>query len=261
MSYHFLEGVDSRHPAINKEYNTEALMLAATGFASTDLGSLAWVKEDNSIWMLVSTSPQWVKIGPLVDFKGRFVFEDDFLDRRLNDEKWEVSYDAPDGTVELVDGDVNGVLELETGVGFAAACYLDGVIHNLRMSQNLLVTFVAKLNQTSDINVTMALYKDSNEYAQFLFGSGFTKWRCVNQGGGGETSTDTDDIDTDYHVFQIRTTNSSIDYLIDGVVVATHTTNLPSSSILRRRVQIHTVNPSAAKSMKLDLVRIEGDRI
>jgi hypothetical protein len=40
-------------------------MLAATGFAASDVGKLAWTTDSNSVWMLTAASPPtWVAINP-----------------------------------------------------------------------------------------------------------------------------------------------------------------------------------------------------
>ncbi len=74
-----------------------------------------------------------------------------------------------------------------------------------------------------------------------------------NGGSPAETTTDTGILDSaTYREFEIRATSSSVEYYIDGVLVATHTTNIPTVAI-HSRVSF-VISENAAKRMACDWI-------
>ena len=57
------QGVGEIHIPYNFTYANEAARVGATGFVTADLGKFARQTDNNSIWMLVATTPTWVQIG------------------------------------------------------------------------------------------------------------------------------------------------------------------------------------------------------
>jgi len=55
-----LQGI---HAPYQWVYAAETNRLAATGFLSTDVGKLALQQDDHSLWILTSTTPEWVAVG------------------------------------------------------------------------------------------------------------------------------------------------------------------------------------------------------
>lgn len=83
-----------------------------------------------------------------------------------------------------------------------------------------------------------------------------TNWFCVTRAAGVQTRTDTGvAVNTAFHTFSIIRTGSSVRFELDGVVVATHTTHIPSQA-LTPAIQI--INSAAAdKTIDLDYFELE----
>lgn len=82
-------------------------------------------------------------------------------------------------------------------------------------------------------------------------------WICKSAKGGARTSTTSSvAISTNWVKFQIVATTSSILFYIDGVLQATHTTNIPSGATeticIASSIQSQALNYSGTKSMYLD---------
>ncbi|HEX8218653.1 MAG TPA: hypothetical protein VF914_05505 [Chloroflexia bacterium] len=54
-------------------YATQALRLAATGFVAADVGKIALVVADGSLWMLTATTPTWQMLGSRVKISDTLV--------------------------------------------------------------------------------------------------------------------------------------------------------------------------------------------
>ncbi len=129
---------------------------------------------------------------------------------------------------------------------------------------------------TSDVNIAVLLgaYKDggSKPAGVFPFASpqpdhvffrsdGTGNWFAQTHDGITPTNTDTGVAsDTLFHTFEIRSDPSgpNIEYLIDGAIVATHTTNLPNDNVaIFAGVQTGT---TSAKSIVVDSFLMYQDR-
>jgi hypothetical protein len=63
MLHRNIKYTNGNHYAISFEYSDSAARTGASGFDSGDLGSYAWQKDNNSIWMLTAITPTWAIIG------------------------------------------------------------------------------------------------------------------------------------------------------------------------------------------------------
>ena len=62
--------------------------------------------------------------------------------------------------------------------------------------------------------------------------AGDTTWKCICNNAGAQTAVDSGKVvDTNFHIFLITVSSGSVTFSIDGTVVATITTNLPSTSL------------------------------
>jgi hypothetical protein len=52
------------HKAYAWTYTDEAARTAATGFESSNIGSIALQADDNSLWVLTATTPTWLLLNP-----------------------------------------------------------------------------------------------------------------------------------------------------------------------------------------------------
>ncbi len=63
MSWHDAETVGSVHIPYNWTYADAAARTGASGFGAGDIGKLCRQLDDDSLWMLTSTSPSWIAVG------------------------------------------------------------------------------------------------------------------------------------------------------------------------------------------------------
>ena len=82
------------------------------------------------------------------------------------------------------------------------------------------------------INVSAAGNSTNGAYFRYTDNVNSGAWVCVTVSGGTETATNTTSTaDTLYHTFaiEVNEAGTSVDFKIDGVVVATNTTNIPTA--------------------------------
>ncbi len=102
------------HRVYNYTYTTTLDMTSATGFINSDIGKVARVTSDDSLWMLVSTDPEWVSVsgataGQLDGYLPSSTFNDF---RAFQDETNEVILGALDGyagNISTLEGDLSGL--------------------------------------------------------------------------------------------------------------------------------------------------------
>lgn len=63
MAKHRQEATGSRHPGVSWEYANASARTSASGFDSYDVGGFAWQQDDDSIWVLIATTPTWSQVG------------------------------------------------------------------------------------------------------------------------------------------------------------------------------------------------------
>jgi len=101
-------------------------------------------------------------------------------------------------------------------------------------------------------------------YGIFFRADGAANWFAVTRAGGVETATDTGQaLDNAWRTFEIRQTGSIlVSFLIDGVVVATHQTNIPAADLMLRAGIMDSGAGTAAVNNYLDVdyARVQGDR-
>ena len=98
----------------------------------------------------------------------------------------------------------------------------------------------------------------------FFRADGAANWFAVTRAGGVETATDTGQaLDNAWRTFEIRQPGSIlVSFLIDGVVVATHQTNIPAADLMLRAGIMDSGAGTAAVNNYLDVdyARVQGDR-
>lgn len=103
-------------------------------------------------------------------------------------------------------------------------------------------TFCA-LNSTADVRAVIGMCASYGHYASTLPANSVvfkydtaasdTTWKCVTKDGSTATTTDSSvSADTNFHVFDIifNDATNTYTFYIDGVLKATHTTNLPTAA-------------------------------
>ncbi len=107
------------------------------------------------------------------------------------------------------------------------------------------------------LNVVLTEYSLPNISILFFVDTVLSNtFRTRTHDGLAEEATDTlVALDTDFHVFKILVTRASVLFYIDGVLVATHTANIPQYPLFLEFL-IRT-EAAASKNMCLDFVHVE----
>lgn len=118
----------------------------------------------------------------------------------------------------------NGSISIETYIN----------ITTLSNSTDRFFTFFGYMTGSNFNNPGNCAVITYDEGAQFLFANGSTFFKCVNRAGGTATTTITNVTVNAGQWYKLRidinSNASSITYYIDGVLVATHNTNIPLST-------------------------------
>jgi hypothetical protein len=56
---------DGIHTAVSYTYANSAARTGATGFTSQDVGKISWQLDNNSLWLLLNTTPTWTLLAGL----------------------------------------------------------------------------------------------------------------------------------------------------------------------------------------------------
>lgn len=96
-------------------------------------------------------------------------------------------------------------------------------------------------------------------YFRALHAGAAVNWFAVSRVGASETAVDTGILgDASMHNFEIRKTSGKIIYLIDGVIVATITTNISATTVSAGMVTV--TREAVFKTQTLDTIDIWGKR-
>lgn len=191
----------------------------------------------------------------------QFMVVDDFLGRLLKDE-WTEGGSAG-GSTALQDGLDGGVVRFITGAvdGDYWRIYWNN-IRSLSVSKRVCVEFRARVVQATYIGIYLASYYDDNNNIRFSVNEtvgGATNWLAFCRSAGVETVIDTGVVlDTSWHTFRIETSSTSVKFYIDGTLVTTIVTNIPTSYL---QSYIYLVTRTAlARNLDVDYIVVKEDR-
>jgi len=144
------------------------------------------------------------------------------------DARW---HTAGNGSAAVVNGIDGGICRLTSGAvsgNSHAISWQD--IRSLSAAKKAVLEAYVKLGASSVIDVRIGLYYDATHYIYFRFDdSADDTWKAVTDDGTGPTVADTGVApDTNYHVFRIVTSSTSVTFYMDGVLVATVTADIPT---------------------------------
>lgn len=142
------------------------------------------------------------------------------------------------GVVTIVNSETNrqGIIQLATGTTINSIPGLRWAgVNNLDTANNYSSLTITRLN-TNDANTVVRIGVSTNPlttpptsgiYFEKLTGD--TNWFCITRNGGVQTRTDSSTaVTTSFTKHFIRRNSASVVFLIDGVQVCSHTTNIPS---------------------------------
>lgn len=150
-------------------------------------------------------------------------------------------------------------LILEAGPGVADTCSLDDAFSygSLMSTKALRMDFRASLGTVGANNTTNRIGFESavglgNNRICFKRASGETNWKTETDLAGVTTTTDTGvavvaSVVTLQNRFTISATTTQVLFFIDGVLVATHTTNIPTVSLQRGISVVRTGSSGTGK--------------
>jgi hypothetical protein len=97
-------------------------------------------------------------------------------------------------------------------------------------SHNPVIRTRAKTSSTSDMTTTIGLWEDGGVGELWFGRTGTENWKTKTTNANGSTVTDTGVVaDTKWHLFNLVITTTKVDFYIDGLLKATHTTNIPQA--------------------------------
>lgn len=164
-----------------------------------------------------------------------------------------------------------GVGSLSTGTGTGENIYLSRANYNVGNGSEISIKWRGALEDLSDGTNTYYIYKglikpaslpagatDPNDGIYFKYSHGINggKYFAVTRAASTSTETDTGvAADNQYHVFEIRfnTDLSTVTFFIDGVQVASHTTNIPTAGIYSLIMGIWQTAGASARKIHFDL--------
>lgn len=154
---------------------------------------------------------------------------------------------------------LGGQFQMSSGATSGGAVSIQQDLRTLSVAGKFSFKCRAKLVNTADLYVEFGVQNGSGQYACFSNDGTGGNWRARNSAGGTEASTDNVDTrDTAWHVYGMNCNGSQIQYLIDDVVVATHTTFMPTVFMYAYSYMAST--SVGAKVVQIDYFRTETDR-
>lgn len=201
---------------------------AASHPSSPVAREIYWNTTQRTFYRRDDTNAEWEEI--IQHNRNQVVGIYDFLSRTLDTTIWDyaVSY----STLALATDKHYGECVFEGSVsgGWAFLVFRGGSSAYCNVNNNLELSWRAKaLNDAYSEVVFGPSYDGSNNIIFYKSGTG--NWRARTMGSGSSSGTDTDTgvaQDDAYHIFKIVATSSSIKFYIDTVLVATHSTNIPT---------------------------------
>lgn len=202
-------------------------------------------------------APATINYNPFEAVAQEFLFKDDFITFLVGGQVWNswtgggtatvVAALAADmvaghpGMVTFNTGTTSGVGRAGIGLSASASTMGNGVVMNSETYyEEWLINLRQLSNATDEFHVEVGLHRSSTattqtngltfKYDRATYGA---NWQVENSSASSTTRTDTGvAVATGWHKFKIVATSSSVEYYIDGALVATQTTNIPSVNIV-----------------------------
>lgn len=163
------------------------------------------------------------------------------------------------GTVQILGG-VGGQLGLTTGSSTNDVASLNFAIKNLQLDCKFMISFRFQLGQTGNTVLEMGGIDDSDNLTRFIYDSSSdSKWVAESKNSGSSTTSTLSNADTKWHTFKIESTGSSLKYSTDQQIIATHTTNVPTT-LMRIYIKLTTLENSS-KTCTYDFVKHSSLRL
>lgn len=185
---------------------------------------------------------------------------DDFLSDQIDD-RWAIEVGAG-GSVGVVDGVIGGACRLDTGGLLNGYGLLDmGGYHIFTTGKNVSIEVRSSIDSLTNINAQLLRLLNGNNIILMRFQESVdTNIQLFTQLAGVATQIDSGVApDTDYHIYRVECSSSSVKFYIDDVLVGTSTTNIPTVAM---EINILCQNNVLAgqKVMDIDYIAWRQDR-
>ena len=130
-------------------------------------------------------------------------------------------------------------------------------IVDVSKNQNLKVRL--RLEQLADTRVEFGAYLNNSNLIRFVYDAAEPNWKSDTTLAGASTLSDSGvSADTAWHIFDIGMATGAVNFLVDGVGVGVHTTNISMSV---KYLYVRTTSIAAANiQCTCDFVQLTGDR-
>jgi hypothetical protein len=188
-----------------------------------------------------------------------FHIGDDFIGVDLDWTRWTNDKVGVDSSLTALALD-HGVVRIRSGGAAGNYCTLINGLYAFRATHNLIAQTRLKLLQTTNLTAYLGFYHAAADRFEFKADPPSGYWKTYTVAGGVTTQTTTAiALDTAWHYFEIRASALQVEFLIDGAVVATHTTNI-TEEITYFRAQVARTGGSAVLDAHIDFIYIDGKR-
>ena len=175
-------------------------------------------------------------------------------------------------TPTYTDSPVNGIYYGTTSTGASGAAGLAGSISLLFSSWNRLsIAYRLKINTLADGTNSYRVFLGFNHStssnstpttrsAGFFYSNATANWQAYTYNGSVGTTTDTGVAasTSGFNTFLVRTNGAtSVEFLINNVIVATHTTNIPTTAVCPYFSMLKTAG-TTARDFYVDWARLSG---
>ena len=266
MAKHEDVSLGSRHALHNWEYATTIARTGASGFVAGDVGKIARQTDNDTYWVLIATTPTWLAMSS-PDVKDTWEFLEEFTEA-LDTGRWTTTVSGTGSAVTVLGSDsadeyYGGQLLLRAGGANQRYGKLEGDYYMVKPDGTTTLKFRMKWDNRQVARVFLGMsHPVSLTGARFRYDSE-TNWVCdtLNTVTGTTTTVISGGEDTDWHEWEIRLTASNCKFYLDGTLKATHTTDLPDTSIgLRLRALIINEGDALTHDAILDYIRVRGTR-
>lgn len=177
-------------------------------------------------------------------------FYDDFSGSLYDDRFWAVT---GTGSVATIDG-VGGIIQVRSN---SNSSYFLGHNSFCAFSAAKNAVFETRFRVTNTASVYAEIGLSGTHYACILSNSG--AWNTYTSSAGGNTSNASGiSLDTSWHNIVISTNDTTVTFRLDGTIIGTHTTNLPTSDL---QPYVYISNTAGAtRDIELDYITVYGDR-
>ena len=209
-------------------------------------------------WSSNKTNTEIATKADIFDEELHSAFFDDFMGDGVSTH-WTTSWSSATSSIKHVNG-VGGLIRMTSGDSTSDYAELQMVRTQVAVVPDSRLKFRVRANHGSGTRVEVGARVDSNQGMFWIFDSDVSSnWHCENVMGGTSTSTDsTVASDTAWHILEINTKSGQIQFLLDGTVRATHTTNLPTDAMQVYMRQTSLTN--GVRNADIDFVKLLTDR-